>query len=157
MNRFIIQIDGRDCGSSDDYDEAKAIYDSVGSSSQGSTRTLLARICGEDCVIRSGAIGGDSGGIVRHRAGAVVLMASGRLRAAVRAGDAFSLEELQKYVGGLIEVVPLDGHTVMVVNEEGKLNGLPVNRAATDIYETFNHIGDFIVGDVVLCYSEEIL
>lgn len=156
MNRFVIQIDGRDCWSSDDYNEARAIYDSVRDPGQGKTKTLLARVCGEDGVIRREAIGDTADDIVRHRKAAVVLMASGELQEAVKAGDAFELEELQKYVGGLIEIVPLDGRTVMVLNEEGKIDGLQPNRRATDIYQSYNHIEDCIVGDVVLCYSEEI-
>jgi hypothetical protein len=43
-----------------------------------------------------------------------------------------SLESLQSYVGGYIELVPIPLNTrVMVVNEEGLLRGLPFNRLAS--------------------------
>ncbi len=38
------------------------------------------------------------------------------------------LEDLQKAVGGYIEVVPLSDTAAMVVNEEGKLLNLRLNR-----------------------------
>jgi hypothetical protein len=60
-------------------------------------------------------------------------------------GKKFGLDELQKFVGGYIEILSL-GALVMVVNEEGKLNGLPVNLNATDIWGK-----DVIVGDVLIC------
>ena len=43
-------------------------------------------------------------------------------------GDCFSLEEMQKAVGGLIEVVNLPGKKLMIVNEEGSYNGSDVNN-----------------------------
>ena len=70
-------------------------------------------------------------------------------------GKNFTLKELQKFVGGYIELIHFE-HTVMVVNEEGRLNNLPINEKATDIY--FKRFGDRsgIVGDVFLCPSEMI-
>jgi hypothetical protein len=38
------------------------------------------------------------------------------------------LEAMQKVVGGLIECYDLNENTTLVCNEEGKVNGLPVNR-----------------------------
>jgi hypothetical protein len=44
-----------------------------------------------------------------------------------------TLESLQKAVGGYIEAVyPYDDPVAIIVNEEGKLNGLPMNRALRD-------------------------
>ena len=44
-----------------------------------------------------------------------------------------TLEDLQKAVGGYIEVIhPFDDSTCIICNEEGKQNGLPLNRALTD-------------------------
>ena len=64
----------------------------------------------------------------------------------------FELEELQKLVGGLIEVVPQwtwgVGHKLMVVNEEGLLLDLPYNVKATDLLKRFNPYG--IRGTAVL-------
>lgn len=79
-------------------------------------------------------------------------------------GQHFTLEEMQKYVGGDIEVIaaraligvkilPADyqigPQTTMVVNEEGKLHRLPFNEFATRLY-AHGDIDD-IVGDVMLC------
>ncbi len=61
----------------------------------------------------------------------------------------FSLEELQRLVGGYIEIIQtkIQGK-VMVINEEGKLKELPVNMKATGLYIYGDH--DKIVGDVLL-------
>lgn len=64
------------------------------------------------------------------------------------------LRTLQKLVGGYIECLYV-GDKIMVVNEEGKLRGLPVNKRATEI-ALKNGINDIIVGDVVLCNPDEI-
>jgi hypothetical protein len=51
-----------------------------------------------------------------------------------------SLEELQKYVEGYIEVVNVlvdDEPTQMIVNEEGLLRRLPVNVTASKHYATY--------------------
>lgn len=70
-------------------------------------------------------------------------------------GTDFQLEELQRIVGGYIEIVYLNDRQVMVVNEEGKLNGLPVNSIATAAYQIARqYTNDFIVGDVLICDKE---
>lgn len=66
-------------------------------------------------------------------------------------GTDFSLTELQAVVGGFIEVVHLPDGRLMVVNDEGKLNGLPVNPKASELYP------DIIVGDVLVCEHYEIV
>lgn len=48
---------------------------------------------------------------------------------------AFSYNELKDYVGGRIEIVPLPSGKKIVVNEEGKLTGLEVNKEATKIWK----------------------
>ena len=53
------------------------------------------------------------------------------------------LEVLHKLVGGYIECVGIDDGVCLVCNEEGKLNGLPINRP---LYIN-NRISDFIYGD----------
>jgi hypothetical protein len=63
-------------------------------------------------------------------------------------GTDFSLEELQNIVGGYIETVMLPNGNLLVLNEEGKLEGLPLNTTATDLY---NNPYDAIVGDVLVC------
>lgn len=63
-------------------------------------------------------------------------------------GKDFSLDELQHYVKGYIEIVYLKDGTLLVVNEEGKLNELPINQVATNLY---NNSNDIIVGNVLHC------
>ena len=67
-------------------------------------------------------------------------------------GMDFKLNELQSFVDGYIEVVMLDKTSeIMVVNEEGKLKGLPINRNATEYLLRNSQIDDIIVGDVLVC------
>ena len=66
----------------------------------------------------------------------------------------FSLEELQKYVGGLIEIVRTKDNKPMIINEEGKINDLPINQKASELYQ-YNEF-DFIAGDVLICQPNEI-
>ena len=71
-------------------------------------------------------------------------------------GTDFSLEELQAIVGVYIEVLVLDGGEIMVVNEEGKLDGLPFNYSATSyLYEHSRYL-DLIVGNVLVCKSDQV-
>lgn len=70
-------------------------------------------------------------------------------------GSDFSLKELQNFVGGYIEVIYLNDKMLMVVNENGKLQGLSPNLIATIIYNKF--VGrDTVVGDVLVCDTKEI-
>ena len=63
----------------------------------------------------------------------------------------FSLKELQTFVGGYIEFVRFKDK-IMVVNEEGKLHDLPLNKKATAIFvKELPHINDIIVGNVLIC------
>ena len=68
-------------------------------------------------------------------------------------GTDFKLAELQKIVGGYIEVVYLSDTQIMIVNEEGKLNDLDFNSSAT-LAVRMAGIDDVIVGDVLVCPSE---
>ena len=69
----------------------------------------------------------------------------------------FSLEEAQKMVGGYVQVVPLGDGNILVVNEDGKPMGLPVNREATSIMHRHYPmaVNDCIVGDVLMCMNNE--
>ena len=67
----------------------------------------------------------------------------------------FSLEELQKFIGGFIEIARTKNGKPMIINEEGKINDLPINQKATAIYP-YNEY-DFIIGDVLICQEDEIL
>lgn len=69
-------------------------------------------------------------------------------------GTDFTLEELQGFVGGFIEIVPINPSQIMVINEEGKLNDLPINALATNaLYLAMGDFCDVIVGDVLICDS----
>ena len=58
------------------------------------------------------------------------------------------LESLQQLVGGFIEVVyPFDDPVAIVCNEEGKVNGLPPNRA---LYDEAGNVADVIAGDFLV-------
>ena len=59
-----------------------------------------------------------------------------------------SLKELQNVVNGYIEFVYLPNNMIMVVNEEGKMNSLPVNEYVTQMFAPI--INDSIVGDVLI-------
>lgn len=63
--------------------------------------------------------------------------------------DANGLEQLQALVGGWLEGVDL-GDAFMYVNEEGKIDGLPVNASATLLFHAVHGPHDIIVGNVVL-------
>ena len=66
----------------------------------------------------------------------------------------FKLDELQNFVGGLIETVRTKDNKIMVINEEGKINDLPLNEKATELY--IYSESDFILGDVLICNENEI-
>jgi hypothetical protein len=53
-------------------------------------------------------------------------------------------------VGGYIEAVSLDDDLTMYVNEEGKLDGLPLNLLATLLFRTRFGATDIIMGDAIL-------
>lgn len=63
-------------------------------------------------------------------------------------GIYFTLEELQEYVGGYIEIIKLPNNFIMVLDEEGLLKKKKVNKQATHI------AGSVIVGDVIVCKSK---
>lgn len=58
-----------------------------------------------------------------------------------------TLENLQRTVGGYIEVFPIGGHDVIICDEEGKLKGKPLNVIIR---------GEMIVGDIIItAYNAE--
>ena len=74
-----------------------------------------------------------------------------------RERETFPLEQMQDIVGGYIEVVGLTDEVLMVVNEEGKLNNLPLNKEATKLFwRCFPESPDYIVGNVLVCESSMI-
>jgi hypothetical protein len=88
--------------------------------------------------------------------GAILIRATGKMQGVFPAnGSDFTLEELQGFVGGYIQVVSYTENTIMVVNEEGK-GQLPMNIRATIIAKANGalHFNDYIAGDALLCPSE---
>lgn len=71
-------------------------------------------------------------------------------------GSDFSLSELQGYVGGYIEIVDLYDGRIMVVNENGLNDELPINPLATATFQELTHGNDIIVGSVVICDAEQV-
>lgn len=60
-----------------------------------------------------------------------------------------TLEEAQQIVGGWIELLPIRGTRItLVLNEEGRLRGLPRNDKATLVYKTWGV--DAYYGDVIV-------
>ena len=60
-----------------------------------------------------------------------------------------TLEAMQEEVGGYIEAIyPFEEPAALICNEEGKINGLPLNRALRDEDE---QIYDVICGTFFLC------
>lgn len=65
-----------------------------------------------------------------------------------------TLLEAQDYVEGFVERLQLVNGDVMLFNEEGKLNNLPINQKATDIYIKNFGETDCIVGNAILIKKE---
>lgn len=62
-----------------------------------------------------------------------------------------TLEAMQNIVGGDIEVYePFDDEIAIVCNEEGKVKGLPLNRA---VYSNRGELVDIIAGAFFVCYA----
>jgi len=71
-------------------------------------------------------------------------------------GTDFQLDELQDFVEGYIEIIQLANDEIMVINEEGKLLGLPLNLMATIPYQlTYGPI-DQIYGNALVCKTSEV-
>ena len=82
---------------------------------------------------------------------AIKLTAEGNASIIDLMADSNELLTLQMAVGGLIEPKTLASGYTLIMNEEGKLQGLPVNSRATEIWlANFPNFPDVIVGDVVI-------
>lgn len=70
-------------------------------------------------------------------------------------GSDFTLEELQGFVDGLIEIIDIGSDMIMVVNEEGK-GVLELNNKATFLARTMQAIfpQDYIAGNALMCPSD---
>lgn len=73
-------------------------------------------------------------------------------------GNVYTLRELQHIVGGFVEIIQLKNGTIMVLNELGKIDGLPYNKVATEMYrDNYRGSYDYIVGDVLICDNKRVL
>ena len=68
-----------------------------------------------------------------------------------------TLKEAQDFVGGMVECITWPNGDLLIINEEGKLIGLPLNPEATLLWKmTFdndNYVtgrNDFVVGPAIL-------
>lgn len=79
----------------------------------------------------------------------VLLVEPGKCPKVIEIED--TLEAIQNIVGGDIEVYePFDDEIAIVCNEEGKVKGLPLNRA---IYSDRGELVDIIAGTFFVCYA----
>lgn len=69
-------------------------------------------------------------------------------------GKVFALTEMQEIIGGYVEVIRLKDGRLMIVNEEGLLQGLPVNIEATNILRRDHSTTQYIVGNAIVCDSD---
>ena len=61
-----------------------------------------------------------------------------------------TLEAMQKFVGGLIECITLSdtgSEVTLICNDEGKLMGLPLNRA---LFDDDGHVYDIVSGNFLI-------
>lgn len=70
-------------------------------------------------------------------------------------GTDFTLEEVRAVVGGYVELVRLWDGRLMLINEEGKLYGLPLNAEATRLFLVERDSYDVIVGDALVCDNDQ--
>ena len=71
--------------------------------------------------------------------------------------DEPDLKAAQDFVGGYVEGIPFPNGDYLIINEEGKLKGLPLNPEATALWKaTFDNDNfitgrnDFVVGPAML-------
>ena len=71
--------------------------------------------------------------------------------------DEPDLKAAQDFVGGYVEGITFPNGDYLIINEEGKLMGLPINEQATKLWkETFDNDNfitgrnDFVVGPAIL-------
>ena len=75
--------------------------------------------------------------------------------------DEPDLKAAQDFVGGYVEGIPFPNGDYLIINEEGKLIGLPINEQATKLWkETFDNDNfitgrnDFVVGPAILIQKQ---
>jgi hypothetical protein len=72
-------------------------------------------------------------------------------------GKYFTLTELQVIVEGYIETVEINNTDIMIINEDGKINHLPYNKIATQIFQKkYPDNEDHIVGNAIICDKSQV-
>ena len=71
-------------------------------------------------------------------------------------GTDFKLEELQAIVGGYIQVAYLRDDEIMVMDDEGKLKEKDLNLQASLRYRRDVNPYDSVVGDVLICKTNQV-
>lgn len=74
-------------------------------------------------------------------------------------GTDFKVDEIQAFVQGHFQSVPLSRYRWMSVNEEGKLHGLPLNPTATVLMREQSGAdpSDYVAGVALVCPEYMIL
>lgn len=79
----------------------------------------------------------------------VLLIQPGKYPKTVTIED--SLEAMQELVGGDIEeYMPFEDEAAIICNEEGKVSGLPLNRA---VYDSDHQMIEIMAGDFFICHA----
>lgn len=149
MNTYVIFIDDELYDSSDNYEIAKYLYNTIDAiclaKYNGHRKLLLARIDGNYYHIKSEIISQSVNNAVRHASPLMELCADGRV---------IDLpEELAEHIrkDGYMRPVRLDENTVMYVCPNPRKRAY--NPLATGICRRCNNLANVVVGDVVLCLS----
>lgn len=149
MNTYVIFIDDELYESSDNFEIAKYLYNTIDASClamhNGHRKSLMARIDGIDYHIKSEIISQSANNVVRHASPAMIISADGRVNDLPE-----KLAELIKEDGYMIPV-RLDENTMMFVSPNPRKKAY--NPLATGICRRFNNLANAVVGDVVLCLS----
>jgi len=86
---------------------------------------------------------------MKNKATGTHITSSGEVKEMIFSKKMVTLKEMQECVGGYIEFVWLKDNKILVVNEDGKIQGLPDNPIATQIIRE-QGISDHIVGNALL-------
>ena len=81
---------------------------------------------------------------------ALVLTTDNTIQVEQDTDEFVSYATLSRAVGGMIEAVTLPSGLTLWVNEEGKLDGLPVNEYATRLFVSAFGAVDVIVGNAII-------
>lgn len=149
MNTYVIFIDDELYESSDNFEIAKYLYNTIDASClakyNGHRKFLMARIDGIDYHIKGEIISQSVNNVVRHASPAMMINTDGRVNDLPE-----KLAELIKEDGYMIPV-RLDETTMMFVSPNPRKKAY--NPLATGICRRFDNLADVVVGDVILCLS----